>query len=910
MSSSLSQTEVIPRAVSRDLRELHSTAQGHQSQSTQRQPSRWILWAILIPLLVIPGLTLPPTHASAQPFNDPEPVPRFEWGACDFPIPSGLTEGTDALCGYLIVPESRDIPDSPTIRLAVLILKARNGTESNAPLVILHGGPGGSAIDDMTYLFTSNAILDDRDVILIDQRGSGYSEPRLDCPEYEDYWFGDSEGDDEEGSEEDGEAQALKACKARLTQEGIDAESYTTEENAADIDDLRKALGYEQIDLYGVSYGADLAIAVMSIYPSGIRSVILDSPVPDGGRTIASQSAAIQASIHACDKDPECRSAFPRLTEDLQSAIDRLNEKPITLHIAHPETGETTEWFFDGEQFVSYLANSLRYPYYVSHGPMFIHDIGNGRYGQLIFNAELPSFGSDLISWGTYISVQCASKTTYFTADFIVNANETATSEEQNYKEEPGFDECSIWLGESHSDSEIRGGTHLLPPTSNIPSLVLSGTFDPLTTPDYAHWIAEQLSNSTAVTIENAVHGTIGSSSCVDTMIAQFLDDPFALVDLECAAQPVEIDFFTPKEIVHLPILEIWLGIHRRSPLLLSLVGFYGLSWIILALGLMATAIIFPGIRYIKTQPRINRLTRKWEKIHQPAMPLRARIFGFFTAILAQGTGILIGLMIYKPDIKTLTCIACAVILTVIFPIIAFRVGRRFAKKRFIVHRLIRRAKALSQFYTSELEYEWSATQGLGIPIPMIITWRHLERVIAGLIFILSFICLALYIHNNEIILSTLLGVAVFPALLILLIVLWPSQWQMKKKLIAWHVSRCVNKYKPNQSPWLIRKTLTLGFVATIFATFFLGNLYGSLVYPFFFHIDMPALYGYPRNSWGVTALMGGAAFFCLLCVIGTVIGIRNGSWSKERRRFHIIISVASIIVVGPLSILVFLGHI
>jgi pimeloyl-ACP methyl ester carboxylesterase len=812
MSSSLLRTEEIPRASSRDPRELQSTAQGHRHLSSLRQPARLILWAILIPLL-LPGLILSPHQASAQPLENPETVPRLEWGSCDFPIPSGFTEGTDALCGYLVVPESRDIPDGPTLRLAILILKARNETEQNPPLVILHGGPGGSAIKNMVDYFTSSRILYDRDVILIDQRGSGYSEPRLDCPELIDYWYDDSEANEEEGSEENGEAQALEACKERLTQEGIDAEAYTTEENAADIEDLRKALGYEKIDLYGVSYGSDLAIAVMSTYPSGIRSVILDSPVPGGGGTAASEIAALHEIIKACNRNPECRSAFPSLNDDLQEAIDRLDDKPITIHIAHPKTEEITEWLIYGHDFTSILAEAFRDDMFVSIGPLIIHDAGNGRYVIIEIMAELIGEMMDSVSLGTNVSTRCTSDTTYFTDDFISADVEDSSTEAQDEAGDPEYDDCAIWLGEGSSGSETPNETNLPPPTSIIPTLVLSGRFDPLTTPDYGHWIAEQLPSSTAVTIENAGHGTIGSSTCVDAVMAQFLDDPSEPVDLECTMKLSEIYFVTPDEIVRLPILEIGLGIYRRSPLILGLIGVYGLSCAIFTLGAVISVIVLPTIRSMKTRRRINRLARKWENLYLSASSSSVR--------------------------KTRTLTTRKILLIALILLFIFWVS-------------------------------WAVESELLLRIN-------------------------LYIQ--------IVSLLIFPYIIWRLI-----HWRFKKIRINRLLTRRAKKLSRVRNPWLVRKTPLFTIGAVLLITLSVFGIF-IVLWDQIYYYGMSVFFGYPRSAWLIDAFLGGALILCFLGVIGTVIGRRRSSWSKARRGFQTVISASSIIVIGSLSILVFLGH-
>jgi pimeloyl-ACP methyl ester carboxylesterase len=912
MSSSLLRTEEIPRASSRDPRELQSTAQGHRHLSSLRQPARLILWAILIPLL-LPGLILSPHQASAQPLENPETVPRLEWGSCDFPIPSGFTEGTDALCGYLVVPESRDIPDGPTLRLAVLVLKARNETEHNSPLVILQGGPGGSAIDDLVYHFTSSPILDDRDIVLIDQRGSGYSEPRLDCPELIDLLDNSSSVDAEEDRLEKLSNDALIACIDRLTQDGINLEAYTTEENAADIEDLRKALGYEKIDLYGVSYGAELAVAVMSTYPSGIRSVILDSPVPGFGEGPASERAAIQAVIHACDRDPECRRAYPRLTEDLQKAIDRLDEKPVTIHIPHSETGKIAEWRFDGDDFVSDLASSLRSPFFVSSAPMIIHHAGNGQYGILWgMNSAVTTEMQDNIAWGMYFSIRCGTKARYFTADYMDEDLEDPSDDNHEDIADPEDFDCAVLTGGNSLSTESAQEPNLPPPSSIIPTLVLPGRFDPLTIPDYAHWIAEQLPISTAVTIENAGHGTIGSSKCVDAMMAQFLNDPLEPVNTDCTRELAEFHFSTTDQLVRLPIVEIGLGIQMRSPLVLGLVGVYGFSWILLVLGTLITAIILPTIRCMKHSRQMIRLIIKWKKQDRPApsiSEIRKGILAhkgiiFITSILLLGYWLI---WVSKDDSRLNWKLALSITVAFCLPTLVWSLIRWLAEKRWIKKRLIHRARILSRAHYTFPESETGIPRRFDIPIPKLLTWPHLLRVISGVALIYTYGLFISYISNNFTVHPLIEFVFyIYPVSIFLLIAFWPTHWRINTKVIAWHGRRRVKKPKKLRSPWLVRKTPIFLFGAALFPALFLFNLYQTLEY---FYYDWSSLFGYPRDELGVTALVGGAFVSCILGVMGTAISYRRNRCSKTRVRFQIAVVASAVIVVVPLSILVFLGH-
>ena len=209
-------------------------------------------------------------------------------------------------CGYLVVPESRAKPDGREVRLALAIVRSTAAQPAPDPVVYLEGGPGGSALYDAWYWFES-PIRERRDIVLIDQRGTGYSQPSLNCPEIE----------DEDVYTADEELDAARACSRRLRREGVDLKQYNSAATAADLADLRVALGLEQVNLLGVSYGTRAALTAMRDSPQGIRSVVLDSAYPPEvdayTEEAANAAAAIEVLLNGCAADRRCAKAYPKL---------------------------------------------------------------------------------------------------------------------------------------------------------------------------------------------------------------------------------------------------------------------------------------------------------------------------------------------------------------------------------------------------------------------------------------------------------------------------------------------------------------------------------------------------------------------------------------------------------------------
>lgn len=212
------------------------------------------------------------------PTHTPAYQPLFEEGPCAFPVPSGYTPE----CGYLIVPENRAQVDSPPIRLHVAIFRNRSADPAPDPVVHLAGGPGSSSLDVAGYMLGQglDAILERRDFILFDQRGTGYSQSRLDCPEREALTSLLLDGRLSAEETQPAVLEAFQRCRERLAAQGIDLSAYHSAASAADLNDLRLALGYEKLNLYAVSYGTRLALTLMRDYPQAVRSAVLDSAYP------------------------------------------------------------------------------------------------------------------------------------------------------------------------------------------------------------------------------------------------------------------------------------------------------------------------------------------------------------------------------------------------------------------------------------------------------------------------------------------------------------------------------------------------------------------------------------------------------------------------------------------------------
>lgn len=240
-----------------------------------------------------------------------QPAPAFEPIRCPVPVPAF----TVVDCGYVTVPERHETPDGKQIRLAVAILRATDPNKHPDPVLYLEGGPGGSAVWGLD-VWVDNPLTQQRDLILLDQRGTGFSEPGLFCWNYE-YPFDVDEVDF---------SVYERACRDQLQRDDIDLGAYNSAQTARDIPLVVRALGLDQVNLYGISYGTRVAMTAMRDAPDVIRAVVLDSPYPpqvDGFEVQALYGyQQINALLERCANDPQCGEAFPDLKTRFYTFLD------------------------------------------------------------------------------------------------------------------------------------------------------------------------------------------------------------------------------------------------------------------------------------------------------------------------------------------------------------------------------------------------------------------------------------------------------------------------------------------------------------------------------------------------------------------------------------------------------------
>ena len=476
---------------------------------------------------------------------DPTPEPVFAPAPCQFEVPAGQS----VECGYLTVPEDRGGPGESTLRLHVAKFKAMTDNPAPDPVVYLEGGPGGSALRAMPFGFRVlvEPYLEKRDFIIFDQRGTGFSQPALDCPENTELTY---ELLGQHLSFEDEAAmliEAISRCRERLLEEGVNLSVYTSTESAADLRDLRLTLGYDRWNLLGISYGTKLALTAMRDSPEGIRSVILDSSYPldvDAYTTFLSRAdRAFRVLFDNCIAHPACNEAYPQLESTFFQLVEDLNQEPVTFPITHPITGETYDFLLDGDGLVEFLFRSLYRTSLLRFLPDIILFARDGNYNTLSslqgsFLREL-----DLFSIGMNLSVQCGEEASFSSLDEVIDSAKGYPRLRQYFHtdQDPIFTICQEW-GAKRADSIENK-----PVSSDISTLVLAGEYDPATPPEWGQLAAKNLSNSYTFEFPGIGHGASVADECPLSVALAFLDSPTSAPDAGCISKMLSPAFWSSR---------------------------------------------------------------------------------------------------------------------------------------------------------------------------------------------------------------------------------------------------------------------------------------------------------------------------------------------------------------------------
>jgi pimeloyl-ACP methyl ester carboxylesterase len=414
----------------------------------------------------------------------------------------------DAYCGSLTVPEDRSKPEGRQLSLKVVVLPALSRTPAPDPLFFLAGGPGQGAAtmaDLIGQMF--GRVQTDRDIVLVDQRGTGGS-GGLECASSDDSLSGINEPS----------ALALDRLRACLASYGADTRMYTTPVAMDDLDAVRMWLGYDRINLYGGSYGTRAALAYLRQHGDHVRSVVLDGVAPPDLRLplffARDAQRALDRMFAACDTDPTCAGRHPDLARRVAALFARLDARPATVTLAHPRTGVVESVTMTAPVLASIVASALYSPLTTSMLPELLTRAERDEYQGLVALATLGDSVAENMSVGMHFSVICAEDVPRITEDDL--ASVTANTIFGRHLMRQTVETCGFWpAGTVSSD-------YFTPVTSAVPALVLSGDLDPVTPPSWGAAVASTLSHSLHVIAPQTGHGVV-ATGCGVRMVADFL---------------------------------------------------------------------------------------------------------------------------------------------------------------------------------------------------------------------------------------------------------------------------------------------------------------------------------------------------------------------------------------------------
>lgn len=455
-------------------------------------------------------------------------VPRFEPSDCAIAIP----KAEKARCGYLVVAEERSLKNGRTIRLPVIILQSDNPQPQPDPILRTLGGPGVSSLR-LVNGRPASPWLKDRDVIIFEQRGTKHAQPALECPEVVEANINGVKQNLDAKTARRNEVEAAKNCHQRLTKQGINLSAYNSAESAADIEDLRRVLKLDKINLYGVSYSARLMLNVMRDYPQGIRSVVLESPLPPQVNYDEVGVDGIVRSLDVlfanCQADARCHKAYPDLETEFYQAVGKLNEQPISAIVKDAKTGATSDVKLNGDDFATWLIDYLFSvnAEAIADAPLVIRRVFQGHYDvfKRYANEKINPSAS-----GMRYSVWCGEEMPF-------ESRRKITAQSFRYPKLKGYevmalpDICRVWKVRLAKPVENK------PVKSDLPTLIVTAEYDAYTPPAWGRLAAQTLPNSFLFEVPWVGHGPAFSSPCAREMIAEFFANPRVAPNSDCLKQ-------------------------------------------------------------------------------------------------------------------------------------------------------------------------------------------------------------------------------------------------------------------------------------------------------------------------------------------------------------------------------------
>ena len=447
------------------------------------------------------------------------------------------TSTNEVVDGILIVPENRLNPDSRTLRLEYKVLKAKKADSLKAPILYLQGGPGVPTLI-MEENWKNHPLRNERDIVLMNQRGTGASS-NGDCSNIGNAIFAVARQNLSPKEELKALDSIFNQCSKALNKKKIDLAGYNSKENAADFEELRKDLGYEQWNLLGASYGSRLGLTIMRDFPNSVRSSIFVGIFPPesqlSGKTIIDFEKSLFEVLRRCEQSEKCNSKYPNLKNRLLSILKKLESEALRLDY------DSKPFFLNRRDALLLLHQSLYSRQTIADIPEIIQAIEKGNLDPINNVLQRIEFIYNLVHWPMNISVMAYEELPFMDSLEIINA--------QN-KSKLGFDIMTFEGLNSLSDwHPFRAEAFENQPViSDIPTLMVSGGLDPITPIRNSVEALKYLKNGYEAVFLDESHDL--ANPCFLQITQDFLNNPFNKPDLDCSTirQPIEWNLNTSSQ--------------------------------------------------------------------------------------------------------------------------------------------------------------------------------------------------------------------------------------------------------------------------------------------------------------------------------------------------------------------------
>lgn len=494
--------------------------------------------------------------ATAQDIPKVEPVE-----ACFATPPEHMSLTNDMECGYVIVPQNRSKPDETRIKIAIMRIKAANETGA-APFFMLAGGPGSSIMEPLMLALLQPELLGDiletRDIVFIEQRGTRFSIPHLACPKVQQFaWLANQQGLSRDAQEELA-SQTARNCIAGFKASGVDFAAYNNVENAADVNAVRQAFGYDRISYYGASYGTILGQFVMRDFPDSLETVVLDgTDALSDFSWVQNRAADAQWGVDhltgLCRQNTECAKVYdiPALLDQAMALFD---QGPISATYSDPgDPGTVIEFDITRDHLVSEIYGLQADKIGVSALPAILKTlVDGGRPVAKEFLAE--TIGTRLLA-----SREPADGPMTVLMHFaMVCSDDPARSTDELDLE--GAGQYAKLFGESVAREYIEVCRIIdVPQLSDaydvnveldVPVLILSGGLDVKTPSFLSQAVADPLPNATHVIFPGGTHVQLGSINlCAAQITTEFVLNSGGKPDISCTNDVPPLAFVMPEDV-------------------------------------------------------------------------------------------------------------------------------------------------------------------------------------------------------------------------------------------------------------------------------------------------------------------------------------------------------------------------